>query len=86
LSAASQAVLEGSALPSAVRASEIKMDVMEVLQTLQPDYREVVVLREIEGLSYKEVAETLNVPAGTVESRLFRARQELKQLLKEYME
>ena len=86
LSAASQAVLEGAARQSQVRDSEIRLDVLQVLQTLQPDYREVVVLREMEGMSYQQIAETLHIPEGTVESRLFRARQELKERLKEYLD
>ncbi len=63
----------------------MKMDIFETLQQLSADHREVIVLREMQGLSYEEIAGTLGVPRGTVESRLFRARQELKELLKEYL-
>jgi RNA polymerase sigma-70 factor (ECF subfamily) len=52
------------------------------IQQLPPDWRTVFVLRELEGLSYAEIAEVLGIPIGTVESRLFRARQRLRQLLK----
>jgi len=41
---------------------------------LEPEFREVIVLREIEDLSYKEIASTLSIPMGTVMSRLSRAR------------
>jgi RNA polymerase sigma-70 factor, ECF subfamily len=85
LSEASQELLKGTATGSAVTASEIRMDVLEVLQTLKPEHKEVVVLRELDGMSYEEIAEVLSIPQGTVESRLFRARQELKELLKDYL-
>lgn len=62
--------------PSA--AAESRMDVTEVLQKLSSEHREVIVLRELQGMSYDEMAETLKIPRGTVESRLHRARQELK--------
>jgi len=84
LSEPSRALLNGNAASSPLAASEVKMDVMAVLQALQPAHREVVVLRELQGLSYQEIAAALNLPAGTVESRLFRARQELKTRLREY--
>jgi RNA polymerase sigma-70 factor (ECF subfamily) len=61
------------------------MDLADALAALTPDHREVIVLREIEGLSYQEMSRTLGVPRGTVESRLFRARQALRELLKDYM-
>jgi len=51
------------------------------LAQLPDDLRAVVVLRDVQGLDYREIAEALQVPIGTVESRLFRARQRLKPLL-----
>jgi RNA polymerase sigma-70 factor (ECF subfamily) len=58
---------------------ERRIDVMEVLRSLSDQHREVLVLREIQGLSYEEIAAALGVPRGTVESRLFRARAEFRQ-------
>jgi RNA polymerase sigma-70 factor, ECF subfamily len=51
------------------------------VESLPADFREVVVLRELEGLSYKEIAEVIGVPVGTVMSRLSRARERLISLL-----
>lgn len=48
---------------------------------LPPEFREVIVLRELEGLSYKEIAEVAGVPVGTVMSRLSRARRRLEEAL-----
>jgi RNA polymerase sigma-70 factor, ECF subfamily len=55
--------------------------VEDALAELPPNLREVVVLREIEQLSYKEIAVVADVPLGTVMSRLARGRQQLQQLL-----
>jgi RNA polymerase sigma-70 factor (ECF subfamily) len=55
--------------------------VRAALEQLPADYREVLLLREIEGLSYKEIAEVLSVPMGTVMSRLARARERLMAVL-----
>lgn len=52
------------------------------LQKLSPDLRETVILRDIEELEYKEIAEVLNVPEGTVKSRLNRGRAELSRILR----
>jgi RNA polymerase sigma-70 factor, ECF subfamily len=52
------------------------------LEALPVDFREVIVLREIEGLSYKEIAAVVRVPIGTVMSRLARARERLLAVLK----
>jgi RNA polymerase sigma factor (sigma-70 family) len=51
------------------------------LEELPAEFREVVVLRDLEGFSYKEIAEIAKIPPGTVMSRLARARERLKQLL-----
>jgi RNA polymerase sigma-70 factor (ECF subfamily) len=51
------------------------------LQSLSLSYRETVILRDIEGFTYEEIAETLGINVGTVKSRLARGRQELRQRL-----
>jgi RNA polymerase sigma-70 factor (ECF subfamily) len=55
--------------------------VHRALAALPPDFREVMVLRELEGMSYKEIALVVNVPIGTVMSRLARARERLLPIL-----
>ena len=60
-------------------ASEI---LQNALQKLSPDLRETVILRDLEELEYREVAQVLNVPEGTVKSRLNRGRAELARILK----
>jgi RNA polymerase sigma-70 factor, ECF subfamily len=85
LSDASRAVLQGAARDQ-IHNDDIRMDVLAVLQTLKPEHREILVLRELEGMNYQEIASVLELPDGTVESRLFRARQELKDRLKAYVE
>ena len=55
--------------------------VLAALALLRPAFREVVVLREMEGLSYREIADVTGTPIGTVMSRLSRARIELKTIL-----
>jgi RNA polymerase sigma-70 factor (ECF subfamily) len=67
--------------PAAVDA---RIDLAAMLEKLSPDHRRVIVLRELEGLSYEEIADVLGVPRGTVESRLHRAREELRNRLKGY--
>ena len=56
----------------------------EALAAIPPKFREILVLREVQGLSYEEIAEVLRCSKGTVESRLFRARARLKEKLKSY--
>ncbi len=55
--------------------------VRKALETLPPNFREVLVLRELEGLSYKEIADITGMPAGTVMSNLSRARDRLRRVL-----
>ena len=61
--------------------SQIETRVAAALQTLPEAFREVVVLREIEGFGYEEIAEILDVNLGTVKSRLTRGRAALRQAL-----
>lgn len=63
---------------SASRSAEQRMDLMSILQSLPPLHREVLVLREMQGMSYDEIAQALGVPRGTVDSRLSRAREEFR--------
>jgi RNA polymerase sigma-70 factor (ECF subfamily) len=51
-----------------------RQQVRRAISNLEPEFREVIVLREMEGLSYKEIAAALGIPMGTVMSRLSRAR------------
>lgn len=60
-------------------ASEL---LQHALQKLSPDLRETVILRDLEELEYREIAQVLNVPEGTVKSRLNRGRAELARVLK----
>ena len=55
--------------------------IQRALNTLAPDHRAVVVLKDLDGLRYDQIAATLGVPVGTVRSRLHRARGELRALL-----
>jgi len=59
-------------------------DVYKALSELPPNFRMAVILADIEGMSYKEIAETLQIPIGTVMSRISRARRQLQKSLWEY--
>jgi RNA polymerase sigma-70 factor, ECF subfamily len=72
-------------VPAPQASAEARMDVSAAIRALNPEHREVILLREIQGLAYGEMAEVLEVPRGTVESRLFRARRELQDRLKAYL-
>lgn len=58
-------------------------DIVDALNQLSEDYRIVVYLADVEGLAYKEIAEAMGTPLGTVMSRLHRGRKQLRGLLKE---
>jgi RNA polymerase sigma-70 factor, ECF subfamily len=68
-----------SGVEGRIGATEARIDVSAMLEQLAPEHRQVLVLRELQGMSYEEIASILEIPRGTVESRLHRARQSLKQ-------
>ena len=69
--------------PDAVLASkEIAQTVNAAIEALSPDLRQAITLREIEGLTYEEIAELMNCPIGTVRSRIFRAREAIAKRLR----
>jgi len=61
-------------------------EVTIAINALPEDFRTVILLCDIEGFSYEEIAKILDIPIGTVRSRLFRARNMLKEMLKKYAE
>jgi RNA polymerase sigma-70 factor (ECF subfamily) len=69
--------------PEAVMATkEIAATVNAAIDALSEDLRQAITLREIEGLSYEEIAEVMNCPIGTVRSRIFRAREAIAERLR----
>jgi RNA polymerase sigma-70 factor (ECF subfamily) len=69
----------------AVAAGELHRVVQEALVKLPAEYRQAVVLRDLEGRSYDEIAEILQIPSGTVRSRIHRGREALRELLQGYV-
>lgn len=69
--------------PEAVLASrEVAAAVNSAIENLSEDLRQAITLREIEGLSYEEIATVMNCPIGTVRSRIFRAREAIAERLR----
>jgi RNA polymerase sigma-70 factor (ECF subfamily) len=69
--------------PDAVLASkEIAQAVNAAIEAVSEDLRQAITLREIEGLSYEEIADVMNCPIGTVRSRIFRAREAIAERLR----
>lgn len=64
---------------------EIQRIVQEAIDDLEPDHKEIVILRDIEGFSYEEIARMLDLPEGTTKSRLHRARMVVKEKLKKVL-
>lgn len=79
----SERELSDGETPDAVLASkEIAQAVNAAIEALSEDLRQAITLREIEGLSYDEIADMMNCPIGTVRSRIFRAREAIAQRLR----
>jgi RNA polymerase sigma-70 factor (ECF subfamily) len=64
---------------------ELREKLEEALSRLPEKHRAILLLREVEGLSYEQIAEALEIPAGTVMSRLFHARAKMQKLLSDYV-
>jgi RNA polymerase sigma-70 factor (ECF subfamily) len=64
---------------------ELREKMLEALETLSEKHRTILILREVEGLSYEEMAEVLNISKGTVMSRLYHARRYFQDAIEEYL-
>lgn len=77
-----------SPLPSALEDLEkrlVQEKIQKCIRALDPDFREVIVLRDLQGFSYEEICVMLKIPGGTVKSRLSRARDTMKNCLKKIL-
>lgn len=70
----------------ALSRKELARKIQEAIDELPPYHRGVIIMREIEGMSYKEMAEAMKVSKGTIMSRLHHARQKLQRALAPYLE
>ena len=82
-----QGRLKDSETPEALTLTEeIRSTVNSAIDALPEDLRTAIVLRELEGLSYEEIADAMGCPVGTVRSRIFRAREAIDKRLREVFE
>jgi RNA polymerase sigma-70 factor (ECF subfamily) len=91
LSESEQSVVEtrmrhGDTPEAAALSDEIHSTVSATIEALPEDLRTAIVLREVEGLSYEEIAAAMDCPVGTVRSRIFRAREAIDRDLKPLLE
>jgi RNA polymerase sigma-70 factor (ECF subfamily) len=77
---------DGETPESLLASKEIAATVNAAIEALSEDLRQAITLREIEGLSYEEIAEAMNCPIGTVRSRIFRAREAIAEGLRPHIE
>lgn len=81
-----RAIPDGNMNPEDILASkQVQKIVQDVINELEPDHKEIVILRDIEGFSYDEIARILDLPEGTTKSRLHRARMVVKEKLKKVL-
>lgn len=87
IAAGAEAVPKGDRAPDeAMKNRELGVRIKDAIAQLSPDHRAVVLLREVEGHSYEEIAQMTECSLGTVMSRLFYARKKLQELLKDAYE
>lgn len=72
----------GEAPDASMAQGELRKKIAAALQKISPEHRQVVLLKDVQGLSYKEIADVMSCEIGTVMSRLYYARQKLQTLLK----
>ena len=76
-------VAAAAARPDQALAGREASEILQAtLQKLSPDLREAVILRDLQEMEYREIAEVLDIPEGTVKSRINRGRAELARLLR----
>src|SRR5262249_30738926 len=75
----------GSNPQKAALRAELMGKIEEALEQIPEKHRAILLLREVEGMSYEDLADTLKIRKGTVMSRLFHARKKMQALLAEYM-
>ncbi len=81
LTLASQLQATGPSPDSLVQSRQTQQMVQQALQKLSPELREAVILRDLQDMDYREIAQALRVPEGTVKSRINRGRTELARVL-----
>lgn len=87
IAAGAEAVPKHDPVPDeALKNQEIGQRIHQAIAQLSPDHRTAILLREVEGYSYEEIAEIMQSSVGTVMSRLFYARKKLQELLKDTYE
>ena len=79
----SQEVLDGASYTPPIPEQIMEREILQAIETVPPDYRTAVLLADVEEFSYKDIAHILNVPIGTVMSRLSRGRSLLRERLAE---
>ncbi len=78
--------LAGSDPAKTIARKELTKKIQDALLTLPEYHRQVILLREVEGLSYEEIAKVMKVPKGTIMSRLFHARRKMQSALADYVD
>ncbi len=69
-----------------IERKELQKNVQKCIDALEDEHREIIILRDFQDLSYEEIGEILKLAPGTVKSRIFRAREQLKNLLQSALE
>jgi RNA polymerase sigma-70 factor (ECF subfamily) len=87
VAAGAETVPRGDPAPdAALKNAELGTRIQQAIAKLSPEHKQVILLREVEGLAYEEIAATIPCSLGTVMSRLFYARKKLQELLKDCYE